>query len=114
MCKTNQQNWTEFYKSYYGPNISQTTAAKLLCFLYIFKTIERKNLIMPTFIELTLCKQGHKWDAIINLDDIARFSEGPNNLTMRTPFATGDYDVTVVSEDAERLVQALLSHNQER
>ena len=114
MCKTNQQNWTEFWKSYYGPNIGQTTAAKLLCFLYRSKTIERKNLIMPTFIELTLCKQGHKWSAVINLDDIARFSEGPNNLTMRTPFATGDYDVTVVSEDAERLAQALLSHNQER
>ena len=108
------QNLVQFQESYYGPNISQTTAAKLLYFLYRSKTIERKNLIMPTFIELTLCKQGHKWNAVINLDDIARFSEGPNNLTMRTPFATGDYDVTVVSEDAERLVQALLSHNQER
>ena len=69
---------------------------------------------MAHFIELTLLADGHKWNAVINLDDIARFSEGPNNLTMRTPFATGDYDVTVVSEDAERLVQALLSHNQER
>ena len=69
---------------------------------------------MAKFIELTLLADGHKWNAVINLDDIARFSEGPNNLTMRTPFATGDYDVTVVSEDAERLVRALLSHNQER
>ena len=43
MCKTNQQNWTTFWESYYGPNISQTTAAKLLCFLYRPKTIEREN-----------------------------------------------------------------------
>ena len=83
-------------------------------FFTVLKQLKERNLIMPTFIELTLCKQGHKWNAVINLDDIARFSEGPNNLTMRTPFATGDYDVTVVSEDAERLTQALLNHNQER
>lgn len=69
---------------------------------------------MSHFIELTLLADGHNWDAIVNVEDIAHFSEGPNNLTMRTPFATGDYDVTVVSEDAERLVQALLNHNQER
>ena len=43
MCKTNQQNLVQFWKSYYGPNISQITAAKLLYFLYVFKTIERKN-----------------------------------------------------------------------
>ena len=42
MCKTNQQNLVQFWKSYYGPNISQTTAAKLLYFLYVFKTTERK------------------------------------------------------------------------
>ena len=42
MCKTNQQNLVQFWKSYYGLNISQT-AAKLLYFLYVFKTIERKN-----------------------------------------------------------------------
>ena len=28
MCKTNQQNLVQFCKSYYGPNIGQTTAAK--------------------------------------------------------------------------------------
>ena len=43
MCKTNQQNLVQFWKNYYGPNIGQITAAKLLYFLYVFKTIERKN-----------------------------------------------------------------------
>ena len=73
MCKTNQQNWTTFCKNYYGPNISQTTAAKLLCFLYHSKTIERKTSIMSHFIELTLLADGHNWDAIVNVEDIAHF-----------------------------------------
>ena len=111
MCKTKTQNWTEFWKSYYGPNISQTTAAKLLCFLYRSKTIERKDLIMARFIELTLCSEGHKWNAIVNTEDVVRFTEGYNNLTLRTPFSNGNHDVTVASKDAERLVQALLDTN---
>lgn len=66
---------------------------------------------MARFIELTLCSEGHKWNAIVNTEDVVRFTEGYNNLTLRTPFSNGNHDVTVVSEDVERLVQALLDTN---
>lgn len=66
---------------------------------------------MTKFIELTLLADGHKWDAIVNVEDIAHFSEGANNLTLRTPFPNGRRTVTVKSTHVERLVQALLDIN---
>ena len=63
---------------------------------------------MAKFIELTLFADGHNWDAIVNIEDVAHFSEGANNLTLRTPFPNGRRTVTVKSKDVERLVQALL------
>lgn len=66
---------------------------------------------MAKFIELTLLADGHNWDAIVNVEDIAHFSEGANNLTLHTPFPNGRRTVTVKSTHVERLVQALLDIN---
>lgn len=63
---------------------------------------------MTNFIELTLLADGHNWDAIVNIEDIAHFSEGTNQLTLRTPFPNGRRSVTVKSTHVGRLTQALL------
>ena len=44
---------------------------------------------------------------IINVDDIARLSEGPNILTLKTSFADGSFDRSVSSETADKLRKIL-------
>ena len=44
---------------------------------------------MTKFVEISIWKHGYDEQVIINIDDIARLSEGPNTLTLKTPFADG-------------------------
>lgn len=62
---------------------------------------------MAKFVEISIWKQGYDEQVIINIDDIARLSEGPNTLTLKTPFADGSFDRTVSSETADKLRKIL-------
>ncbi len=44
---------------------------------------------MAKFVEISIWKQGYDEQVIINIDDIARLSEGPNTLTLKTPLQMG-------------------------
>lgn len=44
---------------------------------------------MTKFISIKIWKHGYAEQVIINIDDIARVSEGPNTLTLKTPFEDG-------------------------
>lgn len=62
---------------------------------------------MAKFVEISIWKQGYDKQVIINIDDIARLSEGPNTLTLKTPFADGSFDRTASSETADKLRKIL-------
>ena len=62
---------------------------------------------MAKFVEIRIWKQGYDEQVIINIDDIARLSEGPNTLTLKTPFADGSFDRSVSSETADKLRKIL-------
>lgn len=62
---------------------------------------------MAKFVEISIWKQGYDEQVIINIDDIARLSEGPNTLTLKTPFADGSFDMSVSSETADKLRKIL-------
>lgn len=44
---------------------------------------------MTKFVEIIIWKHGYDEQVIINVDDIARLSEGPNILTLKTPLQMG-------------------------
>lgn len=62
---------------------------------------------MAKFVEIRIWKQGYDEQVIINIDDIARLSEGPNTLTLKNPFADGSFDRSVSSETADKLRKIL-------
>lgn len=62
---------------------------------------------MDKFVEISIWKQGYDEQVIINIDDIARLSEGPNTLTLKIPFADGSFDRSVSSETADKLRKIL-------
>lgn len=62
---------------------------------------------MTKFVEIIIWKQGYDEQVIINVDDIARLSEGPNILTLKTPFADESFDRSISSETADKLRKIL-------
>lgn len=62
---------------------------------------------MTKFVEISIWKHGYDEQVIINIDDIARLSEGPNTLTLKTPFADGGFDRSISSETADKLRKIL-------
>jgi len=62
---------------------------------------------MTKFVEISIWKHGYDEQVIINIDDIARLSEGPNTLTLKTPFADGRFDRSISSETADKLRKIL-------
>lgn len=62
---------------------------------------------MTKFVEISIWKHGYDEQVIINIDDIARLSEGPNTLTLKTPFADGSFDRNISSETADKLRKIL-------
>lgn len=62
---------------------------------------------MAKFVEISIWKQGYDEQVIINIDDIARLSEGPNTLTLKTPFVDGSFDRSISSETADKLRKIL-------
>lgn len=44
---------------------------------------------MTKFVEIIIWKHGYDEQVIINVDDIARLSEGPNILTLKHPLQMG-------------------------
>lgn len=62
---------------------------------------------MTKFVEIIIWKHGYDEQVIINVDDIARLSEGPNILTLKTPFADGGFDRSISSETADKLRKIL-------
>lgn len=62
---------------------------------------------MTKFISIRIWKHGYDEQVIINIDDIARISVGPNTLTLKTPFEDGSYDRTVSSETIDKLSKIL-------
>ena len=93
LCKTNHQNLVQFWKSYYGPNISQTTAAKLLCFLYVFKTIEKERNLMLVKDLITLLKE---------YDDDTRVALPIHNSSNYSETIAHDYGDVLVLEGSRQ------------
>lgn len=62
---------------------------------------------MTKFVEIIILKHGYDEQVIINVDDIARLSEGPNILTLKTPFADGSFVRSISSETADKLRKIL-------
>lgn len=62
---------------------------------------------MTKFISIRMWKHGYDEQVIINIDDIARVSVGPNTLTLKTPFEDGSFDRTVASETIDKLSKIL-------
>lgn len=62
---------------------------------------------MAKFVEISIWRQGYDEQVIINIDDIARLSEGPNTLTLKTPFADGNFDRSISSQTADKLRKIL-------
>ena len=62
---------------------------------------------MTKFVEISIWKHGYDEQVIINVDDIARLSEGPNILTLKTPFVDGSFDRSISSETADKLRKIL-------
>lgn len=62
---------------------------------------------MTKFVEVSIWKHGYDEQVIINIDDIARVSVGPNTLTLKTPFEDGSFDRTVSSEAIDKLRKIL-------
>lgn len=62
---------------------------------------------MTKFVEIIIWKHDYDEQVIINVDDIARLSEGPNILTLKTPFADGSFDRSISSETADKLRKIL-------
>lgn len=62
---------------------------------------------MTKFISIRTWKHGYDEQVIINIDDIARVSVGPNTLTLKTPFEDGSFDRTVSSETIDKLSKIL-------
>lgn len=62
---------------------------------------------MTKFVEIIIWKHGYDEQVIINVDDIARLSEGPNILTLKTHFADGSFDRSISSETADKLRKIL-------
>ena len=62
---------------------------------------------MTKFISIRMWKHGYDEQVIINIDDIARISVGPNTLTLKTPFEDGSFDRTVSSETIDKLSKIL-------
>ena len=62
---------------------------------------------MTKFVEIIIWKHGYDEQVIINVDDIARLSGGPNILTLKTPFADGSFDRSISSETADKLRKIL-------
>lgn len=67
----------------------------------------KEGIKMAKFVEISIWKQGYDEQVIINIDDIARLSEGPNTLTLKTSFADGSFDRSVSSETADKLRKIL-------
>ena len=67
----------------------------------------KEGIKMAKFVEISIWKQGYDEQVIINIDDIARLSEGPNTLTLKTAFADGSFDRSVSSETADKLRKIL-------
>lgn len=62
---------------------------------------------MTKFISIRMWKHGYDEQVIINIDDVARVSVGPNTLTLKTPFEDGSFDRTVSSETIDKLSKIL-------
>ena len=62
---------------------------------------------MTKFISIRIWKHGYDEQVIINIDDIARLSVGPNTLTLKTPFADGSFDRSISSEIVDKLRKIL-------
>ena len=62
---------------------------------------------MTKFISIRMWKHGYDEQVIINIDDIARVSVGPNTLTLKTPFEDRSFDRTVSSETIDKLSKIL-------
>lgn len=61
------------------------------------------------FTKITYITQGHEFDLIVNVNDIARLSYGFNQIGFKTQFPDGLREVTVTQSEFERLEKLLLN-----
>ena len=60
------------------------------------------------FIKVTCITDGHEWDVIVNINDIARLSYDINQLECKTPFPNGSHCAFVSQNEFDRLEKLLL------